>query len=915
MHIVFDMAYDQSVAPDGVRAGEASLGKLFTGPKGLLNVLETHLGLTGKATHHTMRIQGYMDCMREVRDNVLSKADAAFFTESFAADSWSSAKQMLAWRDELVLAGWTGQSDAAFTARLKALAVIDQVLPESLKQGLGDKLQRVLIALDHVAAISIEKIELVENSNNLPALLKQVMNRLAICGVEMVINQAQHTSAAGNLGRIQQAMFCASEARENIVAEDDSLILLRADDEWSAANSVASWLKAGEENNGEVLLIQGQGSDVLDAALHNAGLPMLGNNQRSAWRAALQILPLSLANVWNPLDIHALLSLLSLPYSPVPSFAAQLLCRAIQNEPGIGGEHWLKAEQKITKEQQQILLENGLDEDAALKQAPQLMEQLKHHLTNLRFDPSEGIPPESLKAMCEWVKLGLKSPSLERSMTQALAQVECMIALADCYQKPIPRAQVERMLDSVIAEGGENSEIVVQAAPWLSVFDSGAIAAEVETIIWWGFTDPGQSSMTFWSGEERSNLASIGIHLETSQQVRARQSQQWRNALAYAGKRLILVTPKRLNGQAVQPHPLWDEIRHFATQQQTSDSEKKALFAYLTVEGQKLHQQESISFAGREMLLEQEKTSILAQAQATIAVEPGCIVKPKRLSFSQMSTLIGCPTKWALQYHAGLRAMDSLSLPTGNTMIGSLCHKIVEDLYLAPTTWSADTVTTRASELFDIRVPQMAAELLESGREVERQRYRLGVCDAVDALVKSIDQAALHVTKTEGKVEGKALNGIPFRGYIDLLLEDHAGNTFVIDLKWSSSIKYKKEEVEKGKALQLASYAWMLAKSDSDWAPGAYFMLAQGEVLTDDVRFNTTSVIESPLSAKEVWNSGSKTWTDLFKKMTTGEIEVSGLIEGKELQAAREEADLMYSSPPCHFCDFGKLCGKARAEA
>ncbi|MDX8388734.1 MAG: PD-(D/E)XK nuclease family protein, partial [Ghiorsea sp.] len=614
-------------------------------------------------------------------------------------------------------------------------------------------------------------------------------------------------------------------------------------------------------------------------------------------------------------DIHALLSLLSLPHSPVPSFAARRLRGAIQNEPGVGGGRWLKAEKKITEVHQKHLIADGLDEDAAQEQAPLLMEQLNHYLTALRFDPSQGIPPESLKAMCEWVKLGLKDPRLKRSMAQALAQVDRMIELVECYQKPIPRAQVERMLDSVIAEGGQNPDALVQASPWLNVADSGGISGEVETIIWWGFTDPGQSSMTFWSADERASLEGISIHLETSKQVRARQSQQWRNAVAYAGKSLILVTPKRLNGQAVQVHPLWDEVRHFATQKDVSDSEKKAMFAYLTVEGHQLNQQASVSFAGRDFLLEQEEASVLPQAQSTVEVEPGSISKPESLSFSQMSSLIGCPTKWAFHYHAGLSAMDSLSLPTGNTMIGSLCHKIVEDLYLAPTTWSAETAKTKASEQYDIRVPQMAAELLEPGRELERERYRLSVCEAVDALVAAIDKAGLHVTKTEGKVEGKDLNGIPFRGYIDLLLEDDDGNTFVIDLKWSGTTKYKKAEVKEGKGLQLASYAWMLAKGKEPWSPGAYFMLAQGEMLTDDPSFNTSAVIESPSSAKEVWDLGSKTWMEMFKQMQAGEIEVAGLIDESELKDSREEEGLMYAGAPCHFCDFGKLCGKTRAVA
>lgn len=922
MHIIFDMAYDQGVAPSGVRAGQASIGKLFVGPQGLLNVLETHLGLTGKETHHAMRIQGYMDCMEQV----LAEPDAAFFVHSYAADAWSSAKQMLAWRDELVLAGWTGQSDAGFTPRLKALAAVEAVLPLNLKQGLGDCLQDVLSALGKIQSISIKQLELRDKRKGLPTLIQQVFDRLEALGVQINSAAPYQVLAQGNLGVVQQAMLNASEQSSDVVAGDDSLLLLQTADEWSAANILASWLKADAENNGSVLMIHGQGSDVLDSALQNAGLPMMGNNQRSAWRAALQVLPLALANTWAPLNIHALLSFLSLPSSPVPSFAARRLRSAIQREPGIGGDAWLKAEQGTgsdagLKKEQGIIeirseknIEQGMLESEALEEAQDFMDDLNEHLSGLRFDPSEGIPPESLRAMCRWVKKGLKKPELAKSMAQALAQVERMIDLSKHYDTPIPRAQVERMLDSVIAEGGQNPNNITQASPWLSVADSGGIADAVDTIIWWGFTDPGQSSLTFWSSEERLMLQDLGIHLEASEQVRARETNQWRRAIALAGKRLIMVTPKRLQGVTTQIHPLWDEIRYFAANKSDSDSAKEAKHALLIFDGHKLNKQDSVSFAGRNISLAPEQSYKLPTPNITTEVEVGAIQKPEKLSFSQMNTMLGCPSRWALNYHAGLKSMDSLSLPTGNQMIGSLCHKILEDLYTPLRTWKTAAAKVRASELFDMRVPQMAAELLEPGRELEKERYRLDVCRAVETLISAIDKAGLTVVATEGEVDGKDLDGIPFRGYIDLMLEDDEGNTFVIDLKWSGSTKYKKQEVEEGKALQLASYAWLLRKDNGDWAPGAYFMLAQGELLTDDSRFES-KLIESPRSAKEVWDFGAQTWSAQFEQMQQGLVEASGLIDEKELKAAREESGLMYSSPPCHFCDFGKLCGKTRAVA
>jgi len=910
MQIVFDMAYDQKVAPSGIQAGQAKIGELNVGIQGLIQLLETHLGMTGRDIHHAMRIQGYMQTMQGLSD----KEDAAFFKKSLESDAWSSAKQMLDWRDALVLAGWTGKLDSSFSDKLKALALLENAFPDDLKNGLGDRLQRILKSLDSSPHIHIESISTFDALDSFPFLVTQTLKKLQSLGVGVSHIQFNYVKAEGNLGCIQQAMLGKS-VDCNVKQGDDSILLLSPEDEWVAANTLAAWLKSEEESNANVLLIQGDGSDILDQALQKSALPMLGNAERSAFRSALQIMPLAIANAWSPLNIQDLLSFLALPVSPVPRFAALKLMDAIQSEPGVGGERWLKAEEKIIEVKKAKLIDEGISEDNADLEAQAFMQRLNHYLTDLKFDSKAGIPPQALIEICEWVKQGLKSPTLKQSMSQALGQVDSMIALANEYQQPIPRAQVERMLDSVIAEGGQNPDSHTQASSWQSVSSTGGIAAPIETVIWWDFSDKGQSSLAFWSKGERDALSKLDVYLEAPASIRSREAEQWRRAALLAEKRLILIAPQRLNGEQVQLHPFWDEIRYHAVTPQDSDSEKEMKYHCLQWQGESFNALSSFELAGRVINLKSETSASLAEPEQTVALDKGSISKPKHLSFSQMSTMLGCPTKWAMQYHARLSSMASLSLPTGNTMIGSLCHKIVEDLYTDESKWNVSNVRSYTSSLFDIRVPQMAAELLQPGRELEKERYRISVCDAVDALLQTVDQAGLKVTKTEGKVEGKDLDGIPFKGYIDLQLEDEQGDVFVIDLKWSGSDRYKKEEIKDGKALQLASYAWMLKSADDRWAPGAYFMLAQGELLTDDPRFKTAQVINSPQSAKEVWMQGSLTWRSMFNTAENGELEVAGLWDDKELEDVRSEAGLMHVKPPCHFCDFGKLCGKTRAEA
>ncbi|MDQ6955818.1 MAG: hypothetical protein Q9M21_01350, partial [Mariprofundaceae bacterium] len=352
------MAYDQQVAPNGVHAGQSSVGKLFVGSQGLLNVLETHLGLTARQTHHAMRIQAYMGSMQ----SVIHAAEASFFKQSLQTDAWSAAKQFLNWRDELKLAGWAGSDINTKSEKLQALVAVEKVFPNELKKGLGDRLQTVLAALELQPSLHIQSIQLSVSIGELPYLIGQTLRKLQSLGVSIVASSGYTKCASGNLGSIQHAMLDTDSPREPVNSADDSIVLLRPDDEWTAANTLAAWLKVDEVKNTDVLLVQNGGSDVLNHALHQVALPMLGNQTRSAFRAALQIMPLALANTWSPLNIQALLSFLSLQVSPVPRFAAKRLLAAIQNEPGVGGERWQQAEEKIIEIKKAKLISEGVSE-------------------------------------------------------------------------------------------------------------------------------------------------------------------------------------------------------------------------------------------------------------------------------------------------------------------------------------------------------------------------------------------------------------------------------------------------------------------------------------------------------------------------------------------------------------------------
>ena len=98
MKIILGYELDTGSCPDALGGEEAREGIAVLGPLGFLGVLETQLGLSGKHIHQAVRIGQYHNRLIALDDG------KQYYSNSFEADAWSTAKELLSWRDELVLA-------------------------------------------------------------------------------------------------------------------------------------------------------------------------------------------------------------------------------------------------------------------------------------------------------------------------------------------------------------------------------------------------------------------------------------------------------------------------------------------------------------------------------------------------------------------------------------------------------------------------------------------------------------------------------------------------------------------------------------------------------------------------------------------------------------------------------------------
>ncbi|MDL1959087.1 MAG: hypothetical protein LWW99_06940 [Deltaproteobacteria bacterium] len=341
MHIILGYELDTGSYPDALENDEARQGVVVLGPAGLVGVLETRLGLTRIQTHQAIRIGQYLKRLKEADNN------ERFYSKSIRVDAWSTAKQVLAWRDELVLAGWEGDVSGQISNRLQDLAHAEKLIHLEFAPGLGDRLQLIMSFLKDPHRLDIEEIRIVEPLASWPPCWRNLLDALCRSGIRLHLLEETPSPKDTDLGRLQKALINGQKLSQKDFQGDGSLCLISGSSEWELGQTLASWLQAYPQEHSKVLMIRGKGSPVLDDTLNAHNLPKLGYQSRSLWRTALQVLPLILSNHWKPFDPQRLLEILLLPKSPIRRKVARYFERALREHPGMDGPKWMKAWGKL----------------------------------------------------------------------------------------------------------------------------------------------------------------------------------------------------------------------------------------------------------------------------------------------------------------------------------------------------------------------------------------------------------------------------------------------------------------------------------------------------------------------------------------------------------------------------------------
>ncbi len=163
-----------------------------------------------------------------------------------------------------------------------------------------------------------------------------------------------------------------------------------------------------------------------------------------------------------------------------------------------------------------------------------------------------------------------------------------------------------------------------------------------------------------------------------------------------------------------------------------------------------------------------------------VVTDPARLTKLSRsaMSASTMHAMEGCPSRWVSE-----KLLETGEDPFSPTAVGSAAHAVLEELFKLP----PDQRTRETAALVLIRHANQAWPSVETLDDLARRHmWLVEVTNAYTGLFELEDPTSVEVHRTEWKLQGMRIGGVPFIGFVDRA-ETVDGTLRLVDYK--SSVK------------------------------------------------------------------------------------------------------------------------------
>lgn len=896
-------AFSASASPASARLGEPTWS-----PLALLRDLELRLGLAPVNESTSARLPAWMARITSLAD------EQAFYARSFATDPLGTSAALLEWRDALVEAGWDGAPIIGGGDRLDAISRLERHDAEGMPLGHADRLCRVQRALTSAPSRLYEAVSLLDDRSLWPGRWQSVFAQLEAFGTAFspFAFDLPGAPTTSDLGVLQAHLRGTDTAAP--VRGDGSLLILRGDTPGDLAELTAALLAKSRAAGALDVVVRGAAAASLEAALARQGLPAQGHSSESAWRPAMQVLPLAVELAFEPRDPYRLLELLTLPVGPFRGAVGARLARAVARQPGVGGKEWTRqkaqAARVLTERRVRLEREGGKSEAEAERAATTFADERMRLVAEWLEGP--GVPPRGasraellavVDRVAAWLERQLRASDASIYRPARAQTASFREALAQDPRDLISQEDARQLLDR-FARTELPHDVSIEAAGRIARVDHpSALLAPCDRVVFWGAISAieRRPPRLPWAEEESAALARAGVIFpEPAAWLRA-EAQIWRRALLAARQRVVFVVPRTIKGTATAPHSLWEEV-----------------VARLALDERAVARLTRDARGGDLVQLETCAPLRLPDARAAWSV-PAAAIRTSHdgaTSVTALEKIATCPLAWVLEHRAELRSGAMSKIATGALLNGGLGHRLVEALHEENAfDLAEDAFLTRAAACFEALLQREGTTLLLAGASTERLQLTRQMQSAMRDLYRYLARSGYRIKAVEEVVTTDSAIG-PLEGRLDLRLGDAEGRTAILDLKWGAS-KYR-TLLAAGRAVQLAAYARALAEADGEEVapPAAYFALSRGEVVAADPRMRAPRTIEGP-SLEATWLGAEATAKAVHGALDRGVVHVCGtkgalpLLDALGI-AKGDRAGHFEAAPDaaCEYCAYDALCGR-----
>ena len=845
MKIIYNPSAD---AHNFIRTSKDGLavGQITVTDDGLLEQLELRMGLTCISLSEMEREASYLQQLG-------SHNKGSFYEKSYYTDDWGTARQLLQWRDTLVMAGWN-KDVRGISPKLDCMADLED---KPLLKGTSDRWVRVLNELDnHLPFHDDDIIEVYCSLEILPPVIQRVLEKLGdkvkYCYYENddKTQQKKTVDLRNCLDKIRVYNF-----------KDKHLAYL--------------WAACEKNLSPEIVVVNRENKD-FDNVLYSMNKPEIQSSVSDANPQIIQLFKLGMSLFERPLNINNLLSYLQLTSHPLPGALRRDLAGHLQSEGGLGDEWTVVIKEFFNN----LEIENDKKKKEDKKDIKKIREDKMVFLNLLTNDYSSGIPVEDVKeynaALESWARKKMVSGNCKEQEVPQLVQLRnfcsAMAKMLGAFSgKTITSDELMKWVKNIYRPINLSHSVAQNGS--LNVLSNiNGLICEVNELIWLdcNYTDVSHYPYDFLNNEEIEGLAKKNIIIPQESDMLKADHDDRNIAISKVREKLIVVISEYSCNELLHEHPFVSEIKKLLGDK----------YAGICTDNPPIEVKDDVA-----------KECISYNSKYYYQIESIPDLDREKESYSAIEKLIQYPFDYLVEYFAGLREYETGILPDMNTAKGKVAHLFIQKL-TEDAKYNVGTMQTLFDTEFDVRLD---ASIEATGAILKLMENKVDLDDFTRQLKKTVP-VLIDIVRSNNltpvaceKEFVHDLKGIGnFGAIIDMLLEDKDGNKVVFDFKWSKAKNYI-TKMKDGKALQLELYKQVLLASEEQVGKTAYYILPDAQLISyDDFIGNKDHIkkIDKPANYATLFSWIKNSFEFRKNELSSGKIE-----EGEQLSFISTKID------------------------